>query len=554
MKHCKQHCSTPLVSSDLKTVCNLLQTCKSWRVALQHCAAGNLHLSIGESWRQLKQIQSIALLCEWLRQHGGLVSGIEYRAPSAVEERGAYFDIVEQLLVSSLQEPAAAAAAAKAAAGAGAAAAASAAAPAALQLRSFSTDMIRSPALLRALPAATLTRLDLQHSICWRNDLNLNSSSIAAGLAQLGGLRSLSLYGSAGPACIAAVGQLAQLTHLDLDCVEHQGAGSCSLQLLPPQLQDLIVAVNLASDIEDSTAEVALAHITALRNLDLDLYFSAAAGSSVPTSLTALTLSLQRETDAADSLQHLGVLHLQQLQKLHLKSSLGEPELLTTLTALTMLELSYDNINYAARAAPFWQRLSALHTLDLESTHGRLGPAESLALLQSLAAATSVKELSTRGIAHESVQLCAHLAKLTQLQALTLARVGARRADLLQLTALTNLTKLHLYPVNALGDIAASALVLSLKGLQELEITNCSLRSAAAVPSIATLTALTSLELIDHGSGPEQHRSLPAGREDLQLLLPLTRLKELVNSGFFKAEAVSELWDEDRGEWRHQQP
>jgi hypothetical protein len=100
--------------------------------------------------------------------------------------------------------------------------------------------------------------------------------------------------------------------------------------------------------------------------------------------------------------------------------------------------------------------------LDLAS--GTLGPADSLALVQGLAAATSLKWLSIPRIVHESVQLCAHLAKLTQLQALTLTRTRATRADILQLTSLTNLTELHVSAVAAVDDTAASALALGLRG------------------------------------------------------------------------------------------
>jgi hypothetical protein len=475
---------------------------------------------------------------------------IDSKLPFLIVEDGvAYCDIVDHLLVSSFQQLAVAGAAAHPAATAGAAAVAAAAAPAALQLRSFSTDIIRSPALLRALPAAALTRLDLQHSGCWRSDLDLNSSSITAALAQLGGLRSLSLVGSVGPACVAAVGQLAQLTHLNIDHVGHHTAGSCNLQLLPLQLQELSLIVK----IEGSTPEVALAHITALRHLNLRLDCSAAAGSSLPNSLTALTLAVDRKSDTADSLQRLGVLDLQQLRKLHVNSPLRQPELLTALSALTMLQLSYEDRLTAAHAAPSWQRLSALHTLNLGGAGSILKPADSLALLQGLAAATSLKVLSITGDEYTSVQLCAPVAQLTQLQAVSLACTCTTQADVLELTALTNLTKLCMYAVAAVGDSEASALALRLKGLQELSISHCGLLSAVALPAIATLTRLTTLKLTSsHSQG--QYSSLPLEQEDLRLLTSLTCLKTLDFDGFFYPADVWELWDRTKGEWLHQQP
>ena len=44
-----------------------------------------------------------------------------------------------------------------------------------MQLRSFGTECIRTPAQLRALPAAALTRLGLHHCSAWRSGLDLNS-------------------------------------------------------------------------------------------------------------------------------------------------------------------------------------------------------------------------------------------------------------------------------------------------------------------------------------------------------------------------------------------
>jgi hypothetical protein len=128
----------------------------------------------------------------------------------------------EKLLLFSLQE--------------GARPAAAAAAFSPMQLCRFGISLVRNPALLRALPAAVLTRLDLQHSSSWRSRLDFNSSSITAALAQLSGLRSLQLDGSVHNPCITAVGQLAQLTHLGIDHVKcPAAAGCCDVHLLPQQ-------------------------------------------------------------------------------------------------------------------------------------------------------------------------------------------------------------------------------------------------------------------------------------------------------------------------------
>jgi hypothetical protein len=114
------------------------------------------------------------------------------------------------------------------------------------------------------------------------------------------------------------------------------------------------------------------------------------------------------------------------------------------------------------------------------------------------------------------------------------------RSDALQLAALTSLTQLDLVGAVGVDDVAATVLALRLTRLQDLRLTNCGLRSAAALPAIATLTGLTNLGLgvlADDGT-----TKLPLGQEDLLLLTPLTQLKQLWNHSFFHSVAVSRLW------------
>jgi hypothetical protein len=103
--------------------------------------------------------------------------------------------------------------------------------------------------------------------------------------------------------------------------------------------------------------------------------------------------------------------------------------------------------------------------------------------------------------------------------------------------------------VKAVDDTAACALALRLKGLQDLCIKFCGLRSAAALPVIANLTGLTALELTSQALATDE---LPLGQEELQLLRPLTQLKSLCAAGFIKDAAVAELWDKGRRQWRQQ--
>jgi hypothetical protein len=435
----------PDISSDAKAVCSLLQTCRSWRAALQQCSAGNLCVYIGSAWtgEQWQGIQQLSLFCGWLHNQAGLVQEIRLSHPyfDSQREQDAYCDVAAQLLVHSLQEAAA-----------GPSTAAAAEARAVLKLRSFSTESVRSPALLHALPAAALTQLSLQYNFAWRKDLNLNSSSITNALAQLYSLRSLTLKGEVGSACLAGVAKLAHLTYLDIDeAADHHPLG-CNLQLLPLGLQELRAKVGRSDNFEpEAAAVVALGHLTALRTLELETACEIAAGSSLPPSLTALTVRACVLSGSPDNVQQLGIEKLLQLQRLEAgTSSLQQPQLLAALSNLSQLghiSLTYDVLKAAAHVAPTWRHLSTLRALYLQEGEesATVGPTESLTLVQGLAAATSLTHLHIEGpIVHGSVQLCAHLTGLTQLQNLDICggEHPSSRAEVLHLTTLTNLTRL----------------------------------------------------------------------------------------------------------------
>jgi hypothetical protein len=103
-------------------------------------------------------------------------------------------------------------------------------------------------------------------------------------------------------------------------------------------------------------------------------------------------------------------------------------------------------------------------------------------------------------------------------------------------------------------DVAASVLALRMPRLQELRLLECGLRSAAALPSIATLTGLTNLALGPDLTLDGSSSVFPLGRGDLQLLTPLTQLKLFWSKYIFCENAVSELWSEEQQRWRQQPP
>jgi hypothetical protein len=127
------------------------------------------------------------------------------------------------------------------------------------------------------------------------------------------------------------------------------------------------------------------------------------------------------------------------------------------------------------------------------------------------------------------------------------------RADALQLTALTNLTKLVVSDAWGVDDTAVTALAVRLTNLQELRLMRCKLCSSTVLPVIASLTGLTNLVLtinqhvVDLSGG-----ILPLGREDLLLLAPLTQLKKFMSHNLFSEEAMRELWDAGRQQWQQQ--
>jgi hypothetical protein len=93
---------------------------------------------------------------------------------------------------------------------------------------------------------------------------------------------------------------------------------------------------------------------------------------------------------------------------------------------------------------------------------------------------------------------------------------------------------------------------MRLPKLQDLQLWRCGLWSAAALPVIASLTALTNLWLTVSQDAVSRNDDFPLGRDDLLLLAPLAQLKTL-NHKFFSEEAMQELWDAQLQQWRQQQ-
>lgn len=536
----------PAITGDLRAVCSLLQTCKAWRAALQQCTAGHLSINVG-TCPAIHQPKRLSRFAVWLTKHSGLVGGLNFlhRHPATADLCAA----AEQVLALSVQHAATRVAAAGTAP--------------LLRLRSVSLDFLYSPLLLQALPAAALTQLSVME-LCQRPaHLSLNSSSITACFRQLSNLQHLFADAERNPvnnACLAAVGQLQLLTKLQVSRVGHGG----DLSLLPGQLRQLHLEVCCsASEGSNSSSTVDLAHLTALQQLNLLVQGDPGAGSSLPASLTGLTVC-GNSSSGGSSLRHFSFAPLQRLQQLQLCDAMEVQQLqaLSSLSALSSLALTYNNIRHASDAAAAWGHLPALKSLYLSHhchvalnelgdglEQHRLGRAANLALLHGLAAATSLTGFTWYGMFLKPDEpWCQHLSSLQQLRKLQLIyQPPFNRADVLQLAALTNLTALRISAATAVDDAAAAGLALRLTNLQQLYLDGVKMISAAALPVIAALTGLTQLRLYTCTSAAVADK---LGHGDLLLLTALTRLEEFETDGLFDYDAVCDVWDDECCGWR----
>jgi hypothetical protein len=146
-----------------------------------------------------------------------------------------YATAAEHIIILALQNAAATAAAAPVG-HVSSLAATAAAVRQPLRLRNFSTDFLSGPALLAAMPTATLTVLTVKHV---KGYPSANSPAIAQALAGLTGLRDLALDrytdvpARLADSCLHAIAQLSLLTRLGIRWT----AEDAQLSLLPQQLQ-----------------------------------------------------------------------------------------------------------------------------------------------------------------------------------------------------------------------------------------------------------------------------------------------------------------------------
>lgn len=234
---------------DTMTLCNLLQLNTACRQAI--CSSRGHHILT------IKATQpAVAGLCAWLPRHAGLVA--ELRLQPAGGQYNRNHDQEYAICASMAPKLVAALQSCTAAAGAGIANMAVStamgmqrgleptAAPPAMQLllTGFQSPMYVAPAVLQALPAANLTRLDLNKGFsyvtgAYHQDVHY-AEGVAAALQHLSNLRSLKLIMSSN--CWASkvckgLPHLLRLTSLDVGPLMYADVSSFPSSLLQLKLR-----------------------------------------------------------------------------------------------------------------------------------------------------------------------------------------------------------------------------------------------------------------------------------------------------------------------------
>ncbi|KAF6263254.1 hypothetical protein COO60DRAFT_486948 [Scenedesmus sp. NREL 46B-D3] len=352
-----------------------------------------------------------------------------------------------------------------------------------------------SEGMLAALPAHSLTRLDLQG-----HEGPVDGAAVSAALARLRNLQQLHIAGESwsDPArCLTGVAQLTRLTLLELDG-DWTGDGKLMLDL----------------------SRLTQLHKFSHRWKQLDAIF--------PPQLQQLTLD-----DLLTPGQFEALMPLQQLLRLEFVVCTEAPELLLRLTQLPALQhisLTYDFINPAA-AAVTWAQLPQLCELSIDGDLEPCSQQQWQATLDGVAASTHLTKLQLPvnlpvfdGQGDVDVAWCEKLTGLINLRKFCLksgfySASHLVRGDALALSALTGLTRLVLEGARqGVGSLAATAIAGSCMQLHHLELRDCNLGSMASLANVRHLTQLTELRLEGNSGLTQQGLMLLTGLKRLQLL------------------------------------
>jgi hypothetical protein len=367
-----------------------------------------------------------------------------------------------------------------------------------MQLASFSTDCLLFPGVLAALPAHSLTHLDLSQGLLreCRNQkghqhlTGCDGPALTAALAQLSSLRQLHIRGVSDVipgSCLAGIAQLRHLTLLEFEGRWQDTVEESLLQLLaqPLPLRELRIAF-----VWPKCCKMDLAQLTQLQLLHSNAVLSE--GSVLPEQMQSLKLHSLYDGQGLVAAGFSAVLSLQLLQRLELKVGFQDPLLLQQLAALPALQhlvLVYESASKAVATASAWAQLPQLRELWLRLTKeyrfrvrtssrrfaaaSDVSAAQVEALAAGAAAAAGLTKLmlsvQTRQDEDGAAAVCSELARLASLKQLVIYGPRLVPGDAVALTALTRLTCLNMRYVGAGVDVAAAtALARSLRQLRYL--------------------------------------------------------------------------------------
>jgi hypothetical protein len=383
------------------------------------------------------------------------------------------------------------------------------------RLASFSCNLPGAAAMLDALPAHSLTHLELGVS---HSGITSSAEQVAAALARLSNLQRLIITTGAG--CRGAdfpdiprtylkdgVALLPKLTSLTLPWSADEEPVQQLLSQPLPRLQQLLLTCCFA--------EVNLSHLTQLQELGGEHGASLVAGSVLPAQLKRLQLIARDGTRMLSS-----VLPLQQLQQLRLEVYFPEQQpllQLAQLPALQHLALHYANPTAAVGAAAAWPLLPQLQELvvgDRGPHHNPYPtPQQFFNLLGAVTACSALTKLqlgcSAAGTIefgyqtypdNRQLEVCASLASMTSLQELQLSNMWLVPGDAAALTALSALTNLSFRfhgDGEGVDSVAVCALASCLKQLRSLEFHGCGadFRSPNLRAVLGQLQQLTELRI-----------------------------------------------------------
>jgi hypothetical protein len=485
------------VNREPKLLCALACTCKGLRAAVQQCSSCNTDAAFTMT---KPTTASFAL---WLSKHAALLRSLDASVDSGFFRRETHREAQWQL--AQALEAAAAAAPTTAAS-------ASKQQQQGMQLTSFSIDRLLVPAVLSALPAHSMTLLDI----------TLDQDSLLGGvpgaLAGLSNLQQLRLQGGYGLrddaySCLPGIAALKQLSVMTLLGFKLDSQPLQQLLLEPLPLRQL----HLAGPGYRLCKSLHVAALTQLTRFSLDEQLPADA--VLPPQLLALQIG-----GWLNDLSLPVLLRLPQLHTLGMRVACREPGAvlcLTHLQSLQCLALQYINAYDAVATAAAWPQLPLLQQLRLEfhHPHGVQTDDRQLAvILSQLAAAPGLTKLklSAHAVSVHGEQFercpppqpvvlrvwpCAALAAVSRLRDLSFLKGSALdTGDALALTALTGLTRLVLAGVGSgVGGEVAAALAAALTQLRHLDLQHCDLGSMECLQKMGQLRNLTELRL--EGSG-----------------------------------------------------